>query len=93
MAGSAVFRTGKQRPAASPAGWSRTPRIAERHAHAARAIRESLHLQEAYTDYHTLSRIAQAQGGAQAAAEWAKKRDDLRAEFQRRALGGGPVRC
>jgi tetratricopeptide (TPR) repeat protein len=63
---------------------------AERHAHAARAIHESLGLKEAYKDYHTLSEIAQARGDARAAAEWAQKREDLRAELDRRAGGGLP---
>jgi tetratricopeptide (TPR) repeat protein len=40
------------------------------------------------SDYDTLSKIAQARGNAAAAAEWAKKRDDLRAELERRAGGG-----
>src|SRR5262249_20807963 len=63
---------------------------AERHAHAARAIHDSLGLKEAYKDYHTLSEIAQARGDARAAAEWAQKREDLRAELERRAGGGLP---
>jgi len=62
---------------------------AERHAHEARQIRESLSLKEAWKDYATLSEIAQARGDLAAAAEWAKKRDDLRAELKRRAGGGG----
>jgi len=62
---------------------------AERHAHEARQIRESLGLKEAFIDYNTLSEIAQARGDPAAAAEWAKKRDDLRAELKRRAGGGG----
>jgi tetratricopeptide (TPR) repeat protein len=62
---------------------------AERHAHEARQIRESLDLKEVWRDYHTLSKIAQARGDLAAAAEWAKKRDDLGAERKRRAGGGG----
>jgi tetratricopeptide (TPR) repeat protein len=62
---------------------------AERHAHEAREIRESLGLKEAWRDYNTLSEIAQARGDFAAAAEWAKKRDDLLAELERRAGGGG----
>jgi tetratricopeptide (TPR) repeat protein len=64
---------------------------AERHAHEARQIRELLGLKEVFRDYHTLSEIAQARGDHAAAAEWAKKRDDLRAEFERRAGGGGSL--
>jgi tetratricopeptide (TPR) repeat protein len=63
---------------------------AERHAHAARAICESLGLKEAWKVYDLLSGIAQARGDARAAGAWAQKRDDLRAEFQRRAGGGLP---
>ena len=63
--------------------------VAERHAHAAREIHESLGLKEAFSDYHTLSEIAQARGDTGAAAAWAKKRDDLLAELKRRAGGGG----
>ncbi len=62
---------------------------AERHAHAAREIGECLGLKEAWMDYNTLSEIAQARGDPRAAAEWAKKRDNLRAELERRAGGGG----
>jgi tetratricopeptide (TPR) repeat protein len=62
---------------------------AERHAHEARQIREGLDLKEAFRDYHTLAEIAQARGDLAAAAEWARKRDDLRAELRRRAGGGG----
>jgi tetratricopeptide (TPR) repeat protein len=58
---------------------------AERHAHGARQIRESLGLKEAWLDYDTLSAIAQARGDLAAAAEWAKKRDDLLAELERGA--------
>jgi tetratricopeptide (TPR) repeat protein len=64
---------------------------AERHAHEARQIRESLGLKEAFRDYHTLSEIAQARGDLAAAAKWAKKRDDLLAELERRAGGGGDL--
>jgi tetratricopeptide (TPR) repeat protein len=63
--------------------------VAERHAHEAREIYETLGLKEAWKVYHTLSEIAQARGDLAAAAEWAKKRDDLRAELERRAGGGG----
>ena len=62
---------------------------AERHAHAAREIRESLGLKEAVQDYNTLSEIAQARDDTRAAAEWAQKRDDLLAELERRAGGKG----
>lgn len=61
---------------------------AEHHAHEARQIRESLGLKEAWKDYNTLSEITQARGDLAVAAEWAKKRDDLRAELKRRAGGG-----
>src|SRR5256885_8230892 len=43
---------------------------------------------EAAADYHTLSQIAQARGDLAIAAEWAKRRDDLLAELERRAGGG-----
>jgi len=46
-------------------------------------------LPELHADYGTLSEIAQARGDLAAAAEWAKKRDDLLAELERRAGGGG----
>lgn len=64
---------------------------AERHAHAARQIHESLSLKEAIVDYNTLFKIAQARGDLASAAEWAKKRDDLGAELERRAGGGGSL--
>ncbi len=57
---------------------------AERHAHEAREIRESLGLKEAWRDYYTLSEVAQARGDLAGAAEWAKKRDALLAEIKRR---------
>jgi len=63
--------------------------IAERHAHEARQIHESLGLKEGWLTYNTLSEIAHARGDLTAAAEWAKKRDDLDAELERRAGGGG----
>jgi tetratricopeptide (TPR) repeat protein len=62
---------------------------AEHYAHAAREIRESLGLKEVVAEYHTLAEIAQARGDTHAAAEWAQKRDDLLAELERRAGGGG----
>jgi hypothetical protein len=40
---------------------------------------------EAWGDYATLAEIAAARGDAAAAIDWARKRDDLRAELQRRA--------
>jgi tetratricopeptide (TPR) repeat protein len=61
---------------------------AERHAHEARQIRETLGLKEAWIEYKNLSEIAQARGDLAGAAEWAKKRDDLRVELNRRARGG-----
>lgn len=64
---------------------------AERHAHAAREIRESLGLKEAHHTYHTLSEIATAREDTAAATEWARKRDELRAELERRAGGGGGI--
>jgi hypothetical protein len=63
---------------------------AERHAHAAREIYESLGLKGAWMDYDTLSEVAQARGDTRAAVEWAQKRDDLLAELERRAGGDGP---
>ena len=62
---------------------------AARHANAAREIRESLGLKEAYRDYNTLAEIAQALGDTRAAAEWTQKRDALRTELKRQAGGGG----
>ncbi len=62
---------------------------AERHAYEAREIYETLGLKEAWKVYDTLSEIAQARDDLTAAAEWAKKRDDLLAELERRAGGGG----
>ena len=64
---------------------------AERHAHTARQIRESLGLMEAVGDYSILFDIAQARGESAAAAEWAQKRDALSEERKRRAGGGGGV--
>ena len=78
--------------------WSNLARIhlslgdldaAERHAHAAREINESLGLKEAHFDYNTLAEITQARGDTRSAAAWARKRDDLLAELERRAGGGG----
>jgi hypothetical protein len=40
--------------------------VAERHAHAAREIRESLGLKEAWRDYNNLCEIAQARGDTSA---------------------------
>ena len=60
---------------------------AERYAHEARRIMESLGLKEARPVYNTLSEIAAARGDTAAAAEWARKRDDLLAELERRAAG------
>ncbi len=60
----------------------------ERHAHESRQIHESLGLKEAWKDYDTLSEIVQARGDLAAAAVWAKKRDDLLADLERRAGGG-----
>ncbi len=62
---------------------------ADQYAHAAREISESLGLKEAWMAYNTLAEIAQTRGDTRAAAEWAQKRDDLRAELKRRAGGGG----
>lgn len=46
-----------------------------------------LGLKQAFMDYNALSEIAQARGDLAAAADWAKKRDDLLAELERRAGG------
>jgi hypothetical protein len=62
---------------------------AERHADEARQIYEFLGLKEAWKIYGVLSEISQARGDLTAAAEWAKKRDDLLAELERRAGGSG----
>ena len=64
---------------------------ADHHAHEARQINESLSLKEAWRDYNILSKIAEARGDLAAATEWAKKRDDLIAELERRAVGGGSL--
>ena len=45
---------------------------AERHAHEAREIHESLGLMDAWKDYSTLSEIAQARGDTATAAEWVR---------------------
>jgi tetratricopeptide (TPR) repeat protein len=92
-----VWQSEKNKPKEA-AAWSQFATIhlglgdlaaAERYAHEARQIRESLGLKEAWKDYNTLSEIAQARGDTTAAAEWAKKRDELRAELKRRAGGDG----
>jgi tetratricopeptide (TPR) repeat protein len=62
---------------------------AERHAHNARRIRESLRLKEVWKDYSVLSKISQARGDRVAAAEWIRKRDEILNEQRRRAAGGG----
>jgi hypothetical protein len=62
---------------------------AEGHAHEARQICESLGLLDVWSDYDTLSEIAQARGDDAAASEWAQKRDALLEEIKRRAGGGG----
>jgi tetratricopeptide (TPR) repeat protein len=62
---------------------------AERHAHEARQIRESLGLMDVWKNYNTLSEIAQARGDTASADEWAQKRDALLEERKRRAGGGG----
>ncbi len=62
--------------------------VAERHAHEARQIRESLGLLDAWKDYDTLSEIARVRGDIAAAGEWAQKRDALREEVKRRAGSG-----
>lgn len=64
---------------------------AESQAHEARQIRESLGLTEALRDYNTLSRVAEIRGDSAAAAEWARKRDELLEEVKRRAGGGGGI--
>jgi tetratricopeptide (TPR) repeat protein len=61
---------------------------AERQAHEALQIRESLGLTGASGDCNTLFEIAQARGNTSAAAEWAQKRDVLLEERKRRAGGG-----
>ncbi len=62
---------------------------AERHAHTARQIRESLALDDVWKDYNTLSEIAAARNDPAAAADWAQKRDAKLAELKRLAGGGG----
>jgi len=94
-----VWQAQKNKPYEA-ASWGQLARIhlrlgdlagAERHAHEARQIRESLGLKEAWFDYSTLAEIAQARGDLAGAAEWAGKRDGLRAELKRRAGGGLPA--
>jgi tetratricopeptide (TPR) repeat protein len=60
---------------------------AERHAHKACQIYESIDLTEVWRVYGIISEIAQARGDLTAATEWAKKRDDLLTELERRAGG------
>ncbi|HXO40737.1 MAG TPA: tetratricopeptide repeat protein [Thermoanaerobaculia bacterium] len=60
---------------------------AERHAHEARQIFESLGLLEASGAYDVLSAIARARGDHAAAAQWAQQRDAVDAERKRRAGG------
>lgn len=63
---------------------------AEHNALSGLAIDEELQIaRELPSDYNTLSQIAQARGDIVAAAEWAKKRDNLLEELERRAGGGG----
>lgn len=63
---------------------------AEQYALRGLAIDEQLQIvRQLPSDYRILSEIAQARGDLTAAAEWSKKRDELRAEFKRRAEGGG----
>ena len=64
---------------------------AERHAHEAREIKESLGLMDAWRDYDTLARIAFTRGDVVAAREWERKRDALREERKRRTGGGGDL--
>jgi len=65
---------------------------AEEHALRGLGIDEELQIvPELPADYQTLFKIAQARGDLAAAAEWAKKRDDLREELKRRAGGGGSL--
>jgi len=80
--------------------WSQLARIhlflgdldtAEQRAQAARETCESLGLKEAWKTYAILSQIAQARGDTQTGAAWARKRDNLRAELQRRAGGGNTI--
>jgi hypothetical protein len=59
---------------------------------AAREIRASpLRLKEAWRSYNALSGIAPALSDTSVAAEWAQKRDDLRAELERRTGGSGAL--
>jgi tetratricopeptide (TPR) repeat protein len=64
---------------------------AERHAHESRQIREFLGHKEVFKDYNTLSEIAAARRDTAGAAEWARKRDELFAELERRAGGSGRI--
>lgn len=54
------------------------------------AIDEELQIAPALSgDYNTLSEIAASRGDTVAAAEWARKREELRAELRRRGGSGG----
>lgn len=88
----------QENTARKAASWSQLAQIhlalgnlaaAKRHANKARRIRESLGLKEAWRDFDTLSEIAQARGDSAAAAESAKKRNDLLEELERSAGEGG----
>jgi tetratricopeptide (TPR) repeat protein len=61
---------------------------AEKRAHQAREINESLGLKEVYNDYWALADIARARGNEAEAVEWERKRDAATEELERRA--GGP---
>jgi hypothetical protein len=62
---------------------------AERHAEAAREIRESIGLNDVWKEYAALAEIAAARQDAVAAMGWAEKRDAKLAEVRRLAGSGG----
>jgi tetratricopeptide (TPR) repeat protein len=64
---------------------------AERYAHAAREILDSLGLKEAHINYATLAQIAAARGDTALAAEWERKRDELVDDLKLRAGRGGSI--
>jgi tetratricopeptide (TPR) repeat protein len=62
---------------------------AEEHAQRSREIREDLGLKEVENSYAVLAGIARARGNEAQAVHWERKRDDMRAELERRAQGEG----
>ncbi len=63
----------------------------ESHAHLALQMHEPFDLRGTLFDCNTLSEIAAVRGDSAAAAEWARKRDELRAQLERGTGGGGGI--